>query len=85
MASAAACQYNAEDVDDPFARFLWLAESAAADLKALPQLEEAAEEAKAKTAQIAADAAEAAGENGQQKQGQDENNDKVSISNKCAL
>jgi hypothetical protein len=38
----------AEDCDDPFARFLWLAESAALDLKALPQLQRAAEEAKAK-------------------------------------
>lgn len=37
----------AEDCDDPFARFLWLAESAALDLKALPQLQRAAE-AKAK-------------------------------------
>jgi hypothetical protein len=43
-----------EDPDDPFSRFLWLARSAALDLRALPQLEEAAEEAK--TAQQAADA-----------------------------
>lgn len=46
--------HQQEDPDDPFSRFLWLAKSAALDLKALPQLEEAAEEAK--TAQQAAEA-----------------------------
>lgn len=59
MTSAADVQgpsdYQQEDnPDDPFSRFLWLAKSAALDLKALPQLEEAAEEAK--TAQQAAEA-----------------------------
>jgi hypothetical protein len=42
--------------DDPFSRFLAVAESAALDLKALPQLEEAALKARAKPAPTAAEA-----------------------------
>jgi hypothetical protein len=53
----------AEDCDDPFARFLWLAESAALDLKALPQLQRAAEEAKAKYDVLAEQKAAAPTEN----------------------
>lgn len=69
----------ADELDDPFARFLWLAESAAKDLQALPQLEEAAQEAKAKTAQQAAEAAEAAGwDNVQQKPSPEDQITKVS-------
>lgn len=67
---------HAEELDDPFARFLCLAESAAKDLQALPQLEEAAEEAKARSL---LEAAEAAGwDNVQQKPSQDVAIDKVS-------
>lgn len=41
--------------DDPFSRFLAVAESAALDLKALPQLEEAALKARAESAPAAAE------------------------------
>lgn len=60
-----------EDPDDPFARFLWLATSAALDLRALPQLEEAAEEAK--TAQQAAEA------EAEEKPAPDESLERVSV------
>ena len=72
-------EYCAQEADDPFWRFLMLAESAARDLQALPVLEEAAEEAKSAQAAAEAEAAAGGGPRQTPKQSQLDDVDRVSL------